>query len=196
MKKEKTMHLVIASAMVVMCMGLTGCASAPMSNSQVENQRAEVLEMARQTRMQFLQMYPDLLSTIDNAAGSAVFSNFGFKFLFMGSANGEGVAHNNITKKDTFMKMVELQPGFGFGAQQFKVLFIFDTEQAFDKFVNYGWEFGSNLKATAKANTQGVGAQYGVVASPGVTMYQLDNTGIIVGVSLTGAKYYKDGALN
>jgi len=34
--------------------------------------------------------------------------------MFMGSAGGEGVVHNNITKKNTFMKMVELQPGFGF----------------------------------------------------------------------------------
>ena len=146
--------------------------------------------------MQVLQQYPTLRSTLDNAAGSAVFSNFGFKFMFMGSAEGKGVAHNNITKKDTFMKMVELQPGFGFGAEQFKVLFIFDTEQAFDQFVNSGWEFGSNLMATAKANSQGAGAQYGISVSPGVTMYQLNNNGIVVGISLTGAKYYKDETLN
>jgi len=196
MTNEKAAHVVVASAIVVMCISFIGCASAPMSSSEIDNQRGEVLEMARQTRMQVLQQYPTLRSTLDNAAGSAVFSNFGFKFMFMGSAEGKGVAHNNITKKDTFMKMVELQPGFGFGAEQFKVLFIFDTEQAFDQFVNSGWEFGSNLMATAKANSQGAGAQYGISVSPGVTMYQLNNNGIVVGISLTGAKYYKDETLN
>ena len=196
MRTESAMTSLGAFVIVAMCIGVIGCASAPMSSSEVENQREEVLDMARQTRVQFSERYPHLLATIDNAAGSAVFSNFGFKFLFMGSANGEGVAHNNISGKNTFMKMVELQPGFGFGAQQFKVLFVFETEQAFDQFVNSGWEFGSNLKATAGSDSQGVGAQYGVIVSPGVTMYQLDNTGVIVGVSLTGAKYYKDDALN
>jgi len=50
------------------------------------------------------------------------------------------------------MKMVELQPGFGFGAEKLKVLFIFETEQALDQFVHSGWEFGTDLMATAKAN--------------------------------------------
>ena len=36
----------------------------------------------------------------------------------------------------------------------------------------------------------------GVSVSPGVTMYQISGTGAIVGVSVTGAKYYKDDALN
>jgi hypothetical protein len=30
----------------------------------------------------------------------------------------------------------------------------------------------------------------------GVKMYQLDDTGAVVGVSITGAKYYKDDDLN
>jgi hypothetical protein len=36
----------------------------------------------------------------------------------------------------------------------------------------------------------------GASVSPGVTMYQLTEKGIIVGISITGAKYYKDDNLN
>jgi len=35
-----------------------------------------------------------------------------------------------------------------------------------------------------------------VSVSQGVTMYQITEEGVIVGVSLTGAKFYKDSELN
>jgi lipid-binding SYLF domain-containing protein len=118
------------------------------------------------------------------------------KFLFLGGAGGQGVAVNNVTKQQTFMKMVELQPGFGFGAQKFRIVFVFGTPQAFNQFVTSGWEFGANAMAAAKTSTQGGGAQMGATVAPGVTMYQLSEQGAIVGISVTGAKYYKNDQLN
>ena len=44
--------------------------------------------------------------------------------------------------------------------------------------------------------TEGGGAAGAVVVAPGVTMYQFTQDGAIAGVSITGAKYYKDDALN
>jgi hypothetical protein len=49
----------------------------------------------------------------------------GVKILFAGSGNGQGVAVNNKTDQQTFMKMVELQ-----------------AEKAMNSFVNSGWQFG------------------------------------------------------
>jgi lipid-binding SYLF domain-containing protein len=118
------------------------------------------------------------------------------KYLFMGSATGLGVAISHVTKREAYMKMVELQPGYGFGAQQFKIVFLFDAQDVLDSFVNSGWEFWGSGAATAQTGTQGGSAGLGVSVSPGVTMYQISGTGAIVGVSVTGAKYYKDDALN
>ena len=167
-----------------------------MSQSQVEEQRASIRDMASETLSQLYREYPEAKSMVHRAAGYAVFSNFGMKYLFMGSATGQGVAISHVTKRETYMKMVELQPGYGFGAQQFKIVFLFDTQDAFDSFVNSGWEFGGSGAATAQTGTQGGSAGLGVSVSPGVTMYQISGTGAIVGVSVTGAKYYKDDALN
>ena len=50
--------------------------------------------------------------------------------------------------------------------------------------------------ASAQTRTQQMGNQLGVSVSPGVLMYQLSEQGAIVGVSLTGAKYYPDPDLN
>ena len=65
-----------------------------------------------------------------------------------------------------------------------------DSPQAFDQFVYSGWEFGGNVMASAQTPTQSMGNQLGVSVSPGVLMYQLSDQGAIVGVSITGAKYY------
>src|SRR5690606_39380067 len=63
----------------------------------------------------------------------------------------------NPDKKETFMKMFELQAGLGIGVKKFKVIFVFDNERAFNKFVNSGWEFGAQSDAAVKAG-EGKGA--------------------------------------
>ena len=185
-----------ASLLVALSIGLQACAPAPMSQSQVDEQRAEIRAMANETMAQLYQQYPAARRQIQRAAGYAVFSNFGFKVLFMGSATGEGLAVNHATRRETFMRMVELQPGYGFGVQQFRLVFVFETPQAFDQFVYSGWEFGANAMASAQTSTQQMGNQLGVSVSPGVLMYQLSEQGAIVGVSITGAKYFPDPDLN
>jgi lipid-binding SYLF domain-containing protein len=194
--KTKAMHVLMVLAMVVLVLSLLACATTPPSKSQIDEQRTSIREMASQTLAQLYRQYPDARSSVETGAGYAVFSDFGMKFLFLGGASGHGEAVNNATKKVTYMKMVELQPGFGFGAQKFRIVFIFGTPQAFNQFVTSGWEFGTNAMAAAKTSTQGAGAQMGATVAPGVTMYQLSEQGAIVGVSITGAKYYRNDDLN
>jgi len=194
--KTKGMRRMMAATMVVFFVSFLACSGAPPSKTQIDEQRTSIREMASQTLAQLYKQYPDSPFNVETAAGYAVFSDFGMKFLFLGGAGGQGVAVNNVTKRQTFMKMVELQPGFGFGAQKFRIVFVFGTPQAFNQFVTSGWEFGANAMAAAKTSTQGAGAQMGATVAPGVTMYQLSEQGAIVGISITGAKYYKNDELN
>ncbi len=62
--------------------------------------------------------------------------------------------------------------------------------------MNSGWEVGVNSMAEAKTKTEGGALAGAVTPSKGVKMHQLDEEGLIVGVSLTAAKYYKDKDLN
>jgi lipid-binding SYLF domain-containing protein len=186
----------IMPLLVALGLGLQACSTAPMSQYQVDEQRTSIREMANETLAQLYQQYPGARRQIERAAGYAVFSNFGLKVLFMGSATGEGLAVSHATRRETFMRMVELQPGYGFGVQRFRLVFVFETPQAFDQFVYSGWEFGANAMASAQTSTQRMGNQLGVSVSPGVLMYQLSDQGAIVGVSITGAKYYPDANLN
>jgi lipid-binding SYLF domain-containing protein len=181
---------------IVAALGLAlhACASGPQVSAP--DQRTAIRQMAGETLAQIYQSYPGTQSRIRTAAGYAVFSDVGMKMFYGGAVHGGGIAVNSATKRDTFMKMIELQPGYGFGIENVRNVFIFDTAGAFNDFVNSGWELGANAMAAAKSGTQCGGAAGGAVVSPGVTMYQLTQEGAIAGVSITGAKYYKDDALN
>jgi lipid-binding SYLF domain-containing protein len=134
---------------------------------------------------------------VEGAAGNAVFSNLGVKILVAGSGNGQGVAVNNKTKDETFMKMLELQAGLGMGVKKFRVVFVFDNQKAFNSFVNSGWQFGGQTTAAAKAGDNKGASMAGAVAvSDGVWMYQLTDKGLALEITAKSTKYYKDDSLN
>ena len=192
----KTLRVVILSAVVALYLGLLSCATTPLSSSEKAAQQESVRAMANTTLADLYKSNPNAKAAIGNAAGYAVFSDFGFKLLFMGGAKGAGVAINNASKQDTFMKMAELQPGLGVGAEKYRIVFVFDTPAAFNSFVTSGWEAGANTMAAARSGAKGGVVTGAVSVSDGVSMFQVDTQGAIVGVSITGAKFYKDKELN
>jgi len=92
------------------------------AESKAEKQE-DIQKMAQQTLQQLYQAQPLAKAAIEKAAGYAVFSDMGFKILFAGSGEGKGVVVNNQTKQKTYMKMVELQAGLGFGISKFRNVF-------------------------------------------------------------------------
>ena len=196
MNAKNAISMMVASAMVVMFLGLSACSTTPISKSDKEQQQDSVRDMANKTLSQLYAKHPAAKDVIAKAAGYAVFSDFGFKVWTLGGARGKGMAVNNATKQETFMEMLEFQPGMGFGASKFRIVFIFETAEAFNTFVNSGWEFGANAMADAKTKADGGALAGAVTVSKGVKMFQLNDEGAIVGVSLTAAKYYNDKELN
>ena len=194
--KGKTVSVVIVSVVALLYLALLACSTTPVSKSQKDEQRDSVRAMASQTLAQLHQRDPAAQNAVATSAGYAVFSDFGMKVMFLGGAGGSGVAINSATKQETFMKMAEFQPGLGLGAEKFRVVLVFETPAAFNAFVTSGWEAGANAMAAAKTKTMGGGAAGAVTVSEGVKMYQINEAGLIVGISITGAKYYKDKELN
>jgi lipid-binding SYLF domain-containing protein len=194
--KKQTRNLIIMMVMMGLCLGMLACSTTPKSKSEKNTERDSVRTLTAQTLDQLYQKEPAAKGAVANAAGYAVFSDFGFKIMVMGGAGGKGMAVNNATKQETFMKMAEFQPGLGLGAEKYRLVLIFWNSAAFNEFVTSGWELGANAMAAAKDNSRGGGAAGAVTFSHGVKMYQLSETGAIVGVSLTAAKYYKDDDLN
>jgi lipid-binding SYLF domain-containing protein len=162
----------------------------------VTEEKTEIRTMAQKNLQRLYRAQPAAQSAVQNAAGYAVFSNTGIKILFAGSGKGEGIAVNNATKAETFMKMLELQGGLGFGVKKFSVIFVFDNEKVLNDFINSGWEFGGQASAAAKTEEKGGSMEGAATVSPGIHMYQMTDKGLAAEITLKGTKYYKDDDLN
>ncbi len=110
MAKSATVYFLILSiALMVSTAALAG-----QSNEDKEKQAKadkEPQEIRKTTQDILARLYkaqPSAKTAITKAAGYAVLSNFGMKIFVAGSGTGKGIAVDNKTKKETFMKMIEL----------------------------------------------------------------------------------------
>jgi lipid-binding SYLF domain-containing protein len=185
--KRRTMVLAMTAAA-----GLPGVALAATKDES----KAEVRKSAQQALAALYKAQPSARKAVESAAGYAAFSNFGMKLLVAGSGTGKGMAVNNKSKAETYMKMVEVQAGLGFGVKKFQVVWVFETEAALSNFINSGWELGAQATASAKSGDKGAAYQGALSVAPGVWLYQLTGDSLALELTAKGTKYYKDTDLN
>jgi lipid-binding SYLF domain-containing protein len=166
------------------------------AQADVEGKRTDVRSAAADVLASLYEVQPGARRAVEGAAGHAVFSNFGMKLLLAGGGTGKGLAVDHRTGQETFMRMVEVQAGLGFGIKKFGVVFVFDNEDALTRFVESGWEFGGQASASAKYGEQGGALDGAVSVSPGVWMFQVTQDGLAAELVVKGTKYLKDTDLN
>ena len=120
-----------------------------------------------------------------------MFDSFKVAFLLSGGG-GVGVAVNSATGQRTYMKMGNGGIGLGLGGQSYQIVFFFENQKAFNRFVTKGWH--ADASANAAAGTKGANE----VASfnDGVAIFQLTNKGRMAQADVSGTKYWKHKKLN
>jgi len=161
-----------------------------------DEQRKTIQTMKQKTLNDLYTFHPAAKKSVANAIGYAVFSNTGINVLLLSTGNGWGVAHNNETSKETYMKMFSAGVGVGMGVKDFRGVFIFTTKDAFDTFVEHGWQAGAQADAAAKAGEKGGAADSAIDVAPGVRLYQLTENGLALQATIQGTKYWKNDDLN
>ena len=161
-----------------------------------QQQRKDIRKMADDTLARLYKTQPAAQKAIEKASGYAVFSNFGMKIFFAGGGSGKGIAVNNKTGQETFMKMLEVQAGLGMGVKKFRLVWVFENQSSLDSFINSGWELGGQATAAAQASGEGAALAGAMSISPGVWLYQLTDDGLALELTAKGTKYYKDDNLN
>lgn len=187
------MNRLSISISFMLVLSLAGCVTTG-KKTQADKRQA-ILEMKDQVLSDLYQYKPDVKSQIKSAAGYAVFSNANIKVIFASVGGGYGVVKNNQTGKQTYMKMGELGVGLGLGLKDFRVVFVFHTTEALNRFVDQGWAFGAQADAAAKAGDKG-GAVGGEVTVDNITLYQITESGLALQATIKGTKYWKDKGLN
>ena len=164
--------------------------------ASVAEQRADIQKMAKDTLNRLYRAQPSARQAVERSAGYAVFSAFGAKIFLAGGGSGGGLAVDNRTKAQTYMKMVEVQAGLGMGVKKFRLVWVFENKKDFDYFVNTGVEIGAQASAAAKVGSEGGSFTGALSVKPGVWLYQLTDDGLAAELTAKGTKYYKDSALN
>ena len=162
------------------------------SAADVAKEREQVRKEVRDSLARLYQIAPGARKAVEQAAGYAVFSTFGVKVLVAGGTSGKGLAFEHRTRHETFMRMVQVQGGLGFGINQNRLIFVFSTPEALKNFINQGWEFGAQANVSAMAQGEGGMFTGAAAISPGVYLYQITENGLSATLTVAGTKFFKD----
>ncbi len=166
------------------------------NEAKILQARLQVREMAQDALASLYENSPGARHAIERSAGYAVFSTFGLKLFFAGGTSGKGMVVNQRTERDTFMKMVQVEGGLGFGVNKNRLIFVFTNEPALRNFIDQGWQFGGQANASAMAGGQGSMFSGAASVAPGVYVYQLTQTGLSASITVSGTKFFTDPDLN
>lgn len=187
------MRLKMTAAMLVLAL-LSANTSVRADDNQ--KKREKTRKMSAEVLEGLYKAEPGSRAAIEKSAGYAVFNNMGVHVLVLSTARGSGLAVNNRTKQQTFMKMISAGGGLGLGVKDYNVVFVFETEEALARFLDSGWSGSGQADAAAKAGEKGGAYSGAVEVAPGVWVYQITKNGLALQLTLQGTKYYKDDDLN
>jgi lipid-binding SYLF domain-containing protein len=157
----------------------------------LKQQRQEINSNADKALARLFKESSHAKKLFDSSAGYAVFDSREFAFLIK-TGFGSGVAVNKKTKAKTYMKMFSGGLNLGGGIKYMQVIFLFPNEFTLNHFINEGWSGESD--ASAIGGTEG--GNVGLVLDNGTSVYQLTDTGIMLKMSISGTKYWKNDELN
>ena len=160
-------------------------------NISIEEHRLRIDTNSEQALSDLFAVSTEAQALYSNATGYAIFDSREFAFLIK-TGFGTGVAVNKSTRERTYMKMASAGLNLGGGIKYLHVIFIFPTEQTFNDFITKGW----NAEGDASVVGGDDSAQLGLTLANGTKVYQVIDTGIMLKMSISGTKYWKDSALN
>jgi len=166
------------------------------SAKDIDKERQDIQKMKSQSLKKLYELYPEAKTQIAKAKGYAVFGNWGINLLLLSTGRGGGVAHDNVTGKDTYMKMISAGVGVGIGVKKYSAIFIFTTSEAFKNFIEKGWSAEGQADAAAKSETQGGAVGAGASVAPGILLYQITEKGFAAQATIQGTKFIVDKDLN
>ena len=189
MKRSKILIVLLVG---IMLLATTATAFA----ATIEEQRQETRHKVAETLNKLYERKPSARTALKIAEGYAVFASSGIKLGILGASHGRGLAHNNKTGEEIFMRMKEYQAGLGIGAKEYALIFAFIDDTAWEEFTSSDWSFGGQADATADDGVNGGSFEGAVQAAPGIFVYQMTTKGLAVELSLKGTNYYRDKKLN
>lgn len=163
---------------------------------KAKEERKEIQQTKKEALNELYKLYPEAKSEIAQSKGYAIFGNTGVNLFVVSSSRGGGIAHDNTTGKETYMKMISAGAGLGIGVKKYYAIFIFSSTKAFTSFIEDGWSAETQADAAAKSENQGEAVAAGMSIAPDIMLYQITDVGFAAQATIQGTKYIVDDDLN
>ncbi len=163
----------------------------PWDQMRLEAKKKEIDAMAGEALERLTTMNVKARELFEKAYGYAVFDSFKFGIGLSG-AGGSGVAVEKAGGKRVYMKMGSAGLGLTIGGQRYKIIFLMQDSETFDRFVTNGWY--ADASARAAAGTEG--AASGTAFMNGLAVYQLNSGGLMASVDISSSWYKRDTDLS
>jgi len=192
------MRTLVIATLAVVALGTAGQATAGPFKKDPKKQEAkrdetrqQIDTMAANSLERLFREKPETKELYERAYGYAVFDSTKFALgLSGGGGHGEAVRKSDGVK--TYMRMGTVGVGLGLGGQNSQIVFFFETETVFNRFVNEGWE--ADASASATAGNEGAIAETDF--RNGMAYYQFSDKGLMLRADIAGTKYWKADKLN
>jgi lipid-binding SYLF domain-containing protein len=158
--------------------------------AKAAERRAKIDAMAEETLATLFSESPKAKELYGKAHGYAVFDNLKLS-LFISGGGGVGVATTKGGGR-TYMKMGTAGVNIGLGGQKYQLVFLFQTSDGFDNFINKGWQ--ADAQANAVAGTAGANAA--AAFKNGMAIFQITEAGLMLQADIAGTKYWQSKKLN
>jgi hypothetical protein len=172
------------------------CNLQPPARESTEDRRTRIRAMASDTLQSLYKMQPGSQDSVENSAGYAVFDNTGDHIMMPTTVRGGGIAVASESKQETFMRVRGGRPREGTGAPDSRMIFVFESRKAFDKFLGEGWD-GSNWTDTKPSLSTSDDRFSGAFrVERDMWVYQIIERGLAFQLTLAGTSYHRDDKLN
>jgi lipid-binding SYLF domain-containing protein len=167
-------------------------AEAQLTQTQaILERRDELMQMADTTIAQLREEDDANAALLEAAHGYAVFDTTKGGLIVTG-AGGTGVAREKSTGDTVFMHLGAVGVGVGAGLESYRMVLLFEDEEAYDAFVEGQWD--GSISAQAAAGGQGAAAEEQFV--DGVRVFRLAASGLMAQVDVSGMRFWRSERLN
>jgi len=185
-------RLIVLTLTLTLLLAFSVTAFAKSANQQ----RTEIQGLHTQALTNLYELSPDARDVINNAYGYATISATGSQLGLLGGAHGRGLAVNNRTGEQLYMKMEAYQVGIGLGVKEYDLIFVFGTKHAWDSFISGKFKVGGAAEASATDGYSGGAIEGADIVAKDTWVYQVTTKGLAVGAMLKGLSIYPNRKLN
>jgi lipid-binding SYLF domain-containing protein len=167
-----------------------------LSPEDIIKTRQDLVKMAEETLQRLYKEQPKAKDEIKNAYGYGVFKGQAVNLIMYVAGKGLGVVYDNKTKTPIFMKAIRAGTGPGVGYKSMHGVLIFANEIVYKQFTTIGLQVSASGDAQLKVAGKGAGTSSAVSLVPGVSLYQLVDTGLVLQANWGATEFLKDPHLN